>query len=159
MFCVWHIIQGIHKRMVRFQKLTRNVFLTLQGTTYTVNSGNCPNFSCATSSSFFMLSAGPRGQFPRWRRSRKRLSVCVSCDPGCTHWRIVINVWETWTVAASDGVCCKVRNKFLVNCRKSIILLCIPCIFIYIYIYIYIYISCTESASESGDMATAFFYF
>jgi len=24
-------IQGIHKRMVRFQKLTRNLFLTLQG--------------------------------------------------------------------------------------------------------------------------------
>ena len=23
-----------------------------------------------------MLTAGPRGQFPRWRRSRKRLSVC-----------------------------------------------------------------------------------
>ena len=23
-----------------------------------------------------MLNAGPRGQFPRWRRSRKRLSVC-----------------------------------------------------------------------------------
>ena len=22
------------------------------------------------------LTAGPRGQFPRWRRSRKRLSVC-----------------------------------------------------------------------------------
>ena len=23
-----------------------------------------------------LLTAGPRGQFPRWRRSRKRLSVC-----------------------------------------------------------------------------------
>ena len=23
-----------------------------------------------------VLTAGPRGQFPRWRRSRKRLSVC-----------------------------------------------------------------------------------
>jgi hypothetical protein len=23
-----------------------------------------------------MLTAGPRGQFPRWRRSRRRLSVC-----------------------------------------------------------------------------------
>jgi len=29
---------------------------------------------------------------------------CVSCDPGCPHWRIVINAWETWTVAAADGV-------------------------------------------------------
>jgi hypothetical protein len=31
---------------------------------------------------------------------------CVSCDPGCTHWRIVVTKWETWTVAASVGVCC-----------------------------------------------------
>jgi hypothetical protein len=31
---------------------------------------------------------------------------CVSCDPGCTYWRIVINAWETWTVAAADGVRC-----------------------------------------------------
>ena len=40
---------------------------------YTVSSGNCPSFSC---SSLLMLTAGPRGQFPRWLRSRKRLSVC-----------------------------------------------------------------------------------
>ena len=39
-------------------------------------SEKCPSFSCATSSSLLMLNAGPRGQFPRWRRSRKRLSVC-----------------------------------------------------------------------------------
>jgi hypothetical protein len=31
---------------------------------------------------------------------------CVSCDPGCIHWRIVITTWETWTVAAAGGVCC-----------------------------------------------------
>ena len=35
-----------------------------------------PSFSCATSGSLFMLTAGPRGQFTRWRRSRKRPSVC-----------------------------------------------------------------------------------
>ena len=28
---IYIYIQGIHKRMVRFQKLTRNVFLTLYG--------------------------------------------------------------------------------------------------------------------------------
>ena len=61
--------------MVRIQKLTRN-FSPYTGTTYTVSSGNCPSFSCATSSSLLMLTAEPRGQFPRWRRSRKRLSVC-----------------------------------------------------------------------------------
>ena len=69
-------IQSIHKRMVRFQKLTRSLFISLHGTTYTVSSGNCPTFSCAANSSLLMLTAGPRGQFPRWRRSRKRLSVC-----------------------------------------------------------------------------------
>jgi hypothetical protein len=30
----------------------------------------------------------------------------VSCDPRCTHWRTVINAWETWAVPAADSVCC-----------------------------------------------------
>ena len=50
-------------------------FSPYTGTTYTVSSGNCPSFSCATSSSLLMRTAGPRGQSPRWRRSRKRLPV------------------------------------------------------------------------------------
>jgi hypothetical protein len=33
------LIQGIHKRMVRLQKLTRNLFLTLHG-------HNLPEFEC-----------------------------------------------------------------------------------------------------------------
>jgi len=51
-------------------------FSSYTGTTYTGSSSNCPSFSCATSSSLIMLTAWPRGQFPRWRRSRERLSVC-----------------------------------------------------------------------------------
>ena len=39
---------------------------------------------------------------------------CVSCDPWCTHWRIVINAWETWTVAAADGVRCA-RLRWEIN--------------------------------------------
>jgi hypothetical protein len=31
---------------------------------------------------------------------------CVSCDPRCTHWRIVINAWEGWIVSIADSVCC-----------------------------------------------------
>ena len=73
-------IQGIQKRMVRFQKLTRN-FSPYTGTTYTVSSSNCPSFSYATSSSLLMLTAGPRGRFPRWRRSRKRRLRCVFSKP------------------------------------------------------------------------------
>ena len=62
--------------MVRFQKVTRNFFLTLHGQNVHRQQQNCPSFSCATSSSLLMLNAGQRGQFPRWRRSRKRLPVC-----------------------------------------------------------------------------------
>ena len=43
---------------------------------YTVSSGNSPSFSRATNSSLLMLTAGLRGQFPRWRLSTKRLSEC-----------------------------------------------------------------------------------
>ena len=59
-----------------FKNYQEIYFSPYTGRTYTVSSGNCPSFSCATSSSLLMLNAGPRGQFPRWRRSRKRLSVC-----------------------------------------------------------------------------------
>jgi hypothetical protein len=56
-------------------------FSSYKGTT-SVNSGNCPSFSCATSSSLLMLTAGPRDQFSRWRRSRRRHSGCsvLSCS-------------------------------------------------------------------------------
>jgi hypothetical protein len=46
------------------------------GTTHIVTSGNCPSLSCAINSSLLMLTVGPWDQFPRWRRSRRRLSVC-----------------------------------------------------------------------------------
>jgi hypothetical protein len=46
----------------------------------------------------------------------------VSCDPGCTHWRIVITKWETWTVSAADGVCCacvRWEIHFLFTCDTA----------------------------------------
>ena len=43
---------------------------------------------------FFMLTAGPRVQFTRWRRS-----PAVS-----TSERTAGSAWETWTVAATNGV-------------------------------------------------------
>ena len=36
------------------------IFSPYTGKTYTVSSGNCPSFACATSSSLFMLTAGLR---------------------------------------------------------------------------------------------------
>ena len=141
---------------MRFQKLTRIYFLPYTGTTYTVSTiSNCPSISCATSSSLLMLTAGPRGQFPRWRRSRKRLSVCpvlrcpdlwLQCTKltlHCNHrsghlktehtdsffllrrhlgnWsrskhekRTAVSAWETWTIAAADGVSCA-RVRWEIN--------------------------------------------
>jgi len=132
-----------------------------------------------------MLTAGPRGQLPRWRRSSKRLSAkwdnhllpwpprstdltpwdfflwgfvkdnvyvpplpislkelrdrithalqTITADmlhrvwdefdyrvdacretQKCTHWRFVINAWETWTVDAADGVSCA-RVRWEIN--------------------------------------------
>jgi hypothetical protein len=87
-----------------------------------------------------MLTEGPRGQFQRWCRSRKRLSVCsVLRCPGLwlqcsvtvavhglekTHHgssrplskhekRTAGSAWETWTVAAADGVRCAHGASFL----------------------------------------------
>ena len=64
------------KECCRFKSSQEIYFSPYTGTTYTVSSGNCPSISCATSSSLLMLTAGQRGQFTRWRRRRKRLSVC-----------------------------------------------------------------------------------
>jgi hypothetical protein len=46
------------------------------GTIYNVSSGNSRSFSCAISSSLLMLTAGPRDQSPRWRRSKGRFCMC-----------------------------------------------------------------------------------
>jgi hypothetical protein len=64
------ILQDIHKGMIRFQKLIKNLFLTLHE----------HNIHCQQRRlfKFLMPTAGPRDQFPRWRRSRRRLSLC-SC--------------------------------------------------------------------------------
>ena len=64
------------KECCGFKSLQKICFSTYKGTTYTVSSSNCPSFSCATSSSLLVLTAGPRGQVPRWRRNRERFSVC-----------------------------------------------------------------------------------
>ena len=56
---------------------------------------------------------------------------CVSCDPGCTHWRIVINAWETWTFATADGVrcaCVRWEISFLLTFETEPFFWCIPCI-------------------------------
>jgi hypothetical protein len=96
--------------------------------------------------------ASLRGQFPRWRRSRKRLSACsvLRCPDlwlqrfGATpSWKLTPrprsknekrtagSAWETWTVAACWRCTfypCKARSRFLVNFWNCTILLWTHCI-------------------------------
>ena len=79
------------------------------------------------------------------RSTQKAYSCCDAIletgpRPRSVHEKQTVgSAWETWTVAAADGVsCARVRwetNFF--NFWNRTILLCIPCIYIYIYIYIY----------------------
>ena len=96
-------IQIIHKKKCTVSKVNKKFISYLtQGTTYTVSSGNCPSFSCATSSLLLMLIAGPRGQFPRWRRSRKRLSVCS-----------LLRYPDLWLQCSVSFVHCNHRSGYL----------------------------------------------
>ena len=68
-WCVY--IQGIHKIMLRYQKLTRNLFLNL------TRSQRKPSAAASVQVSHALqavrLSCSMRSQFPRWRRSRKKV--------------------------------------------------------------------------------------
>ena len=75
------IIQGIHKRMVRFQNVTRNLFLTFHGHNVHLQQRKLSKFLMRYQQFASHANAGPRDQFPRWRRSRKRLSVCSVLCP------------------------------------------------------------------------------
>src|SRR5215470_11174668 len=55
-------------------------FSPYTGKTYTVSSGNCPSFSCATSSSLLMLNAGQWGH--AWCVFSK---PCTKLTPHCNH--------------------------------------------------------------------------
>jgi len=99
----WSNTQGIHKRMVRFKKLTRNLFLTLQGCNVNSQQNNCPSFvhcnhryghlKTEHTESLVLL----RRHLGNWPRSKHKKRTADSA-------------WETWTVAAVDGVpCARVR--------------------------------------------------
>jgi hypothetical protein len=62
---------------------------------------------------------------------------CVSCDSGCTHWRIVISAWETWTFVSADGVSFSSvmwAINFLLTFEIAQFF-CVHTVYIYIYTY------------------------
>ena len=137
-----------------------------------------------------MLTAGPRGQFPRWRHSRKSRSVCsvlrrpvlwLQCSVSFVHglengahrkpfpaatpsWKLsprprskhekrtAGSAWETWTVAAADGVrCARVRWEinFLLTFETAPFFCVYP-----VYIHTHTYISSAQVKNEWGDSRT-----
>ena len=112
--------------MVRFQKLTRNLFLT--GTKYTVSSGNCPSFSCATSSSLLMLTAGPLSKMASQQEKAfcsLRFEVFRSVITVQREFRVRFILWLMHAILET-GPAVSMRSELL-NFWNCAILLCIPC--------------------------------
>jgi hypothetical protein len=85
--------QDIHKRMVRFQKLLKNVFFILHGHNIHCQQWELSKFlmRCQQFASHaYNGAAGPQDQFPRWRHSRRRLPV--SSVLRCTDLRLQCSV-------------------------------------------------------------------
>jgi len=95
-----HVIQGIHKRMARFQKLTITLFLTLHGHNVHRQQRQLSKFLMRFqqfASHAYCGAAGPVFKMPPRPRSKHEKRTAGSA-------------WETWTVAAADGVrCARVR--------------------------------------------------
>jgi hypothetical protein len=110
-------MQGIHKRMAWFWKLLKMYFSSYTGTTYTVSSRICPSFSCATSSSLLILTAGQWDQFPKWRHSRRRLSVLRF---QVSRFVITVHEFRAWFKKYVILVCCiifKLCMKLMLHCN------------------------------------------
>ena len=103
--CEWWLkflltIRGIHKRMVQFQKLTRNLFVTLHGHNVHRQQWQLSKFLmryqqfashayCGAAGSVSKMAPRPRSKHDKRTAGSAR---------------------ETWTVAAADGVrCARVR--------------------------------------------------
>ena len=120
--CIYRIYK---KEWLRFQKLTRNVFLTLHGHNVHRQQRQLSKFLMCYQQ--FASHAYCGDQFQRWRRSRKRLSVCsvlrcpdlwLQCSAEfCIRFRKDarmrnLDSCRCWRCTLCPG---KVRNKFLLN--------------------------------------------
>jgi hypothetical protein len=135
----WHV-HGIHKRMLQFQKLTRNLFLTLHGQNVHHQQRQLPKFRMRYqqfASHTYFGAAGPVSKMAsqqekafcvlRFEASRSVITVQREV---CARFRTAGSARETWTVATADGVrFTRVGwETYLVNVWNSTILLWIPCI-------------------------------
>ena len=130
------VIQDMHKRMVRVQKLTRNLFLILHGHNVHRQQRQLSRFLMRYqqfASHAYCGAAGPVSKMA----SQQEKAFCVlryevSRSVITVHEkRTSDSAWETWTVAAAGGVrCARVRWEinFLVNFWNRTILLYTSCI-------------------------------
>ena len=105
--------------MVRFQKLTRNLFLTLHGHNiyHQQQQQQLSKFLIRYQQFASHAYCGAAGPVSKMASQQEKATpslrwiwlpcAYVSCDPGCTYWRILMNAWEAWTDAgAPDCVSC-----------------------------------------------------
>ena len=139
-----YIIQGIHKGMVRFQKLTRNLFLTLHGHNIHRQQRQLTKFLMRYQQFASHAYCGAVGPVSKMASQQEKASVCsvlrcpvlwAQCSvsfvhglektyhaswklaprPRCKHEkRTAGSAWETWTVAAADCVRCA-RVRWEIN--------------------------------------------
>jgi len=162
--CVCVYKQGIHKRMVRFLKLTINLFLTLHG--HNVHRQQQQMFQflmryqqfachayCGTAGPVCKMASQQEKAFCVLRFEVSRSVITVQCEfrarfrkdapARCSKHekRTTGSAWETWTVAAADGVRC-VRVRWEINLEltfETAPFFCVypVCVCMCVYIYIY----------------------
>ena len=114
LFCSYNI-QCVYKWMVQFRKLTRNLFLTLHG--HNVHRQQRQLFKFLMryqqfASPAYCGAAGPVSKTPQNGAHRKPFLAAtrswkLAPRPRSKHEkRTAGSPWETWTVAAADGVRC-----------------------------------------------------
>jgi hypothetical protein len=107
-------VQGIHKRMVRFQKLTRNLFLTLHGQNVCRQRRQLSKFLMCYqqfASHAYCRAMGPVSKMASQQekascvlRFEVSRSVIKVQHEFCARFRTAGSTRETWTVAAANGV-------------------------------------------------------
>ena len=141
-------IQGIHKRMVRFQKSTRNLFLSLRGHNVHRQQRQLSKFLMRYQqfvSHAYCGSAGPVSEMA----SQHEKAFCVlrfevSKSVITVHREFRARFGKDARMRNLDSCRCwrctlcprKVRNEFLVNFWNRTILLCVPCVCIVHHVHI-----------------------